>query len=468
MDFRSVSIADLAGQVHAGDVSARELTAAALERIDALNPELNAFVALDADAALAEADVIDARRARGDDVGPLAGIPIGVKDLEDAAGFVTTHGCAVHADDAPAVCDSVLVARLRQAGCVVLGKTNTPEFGFKADTSNPLFGATCNPWNVERSAGGSSGGSAAALASGMVPLCTGSDGGGSIRIPSAVCGLSGFKPSHGRIPTGDVDPPSWGDLSTRGVMTRRIRDAALVLDTVIGPDPKDLRSLPMPEQSWVDGIADVHLPRRVAWSPTLGYARVDREVRELCEAAVNKLAAAGTEVVVMDSVFEADPAWHWATLATMGTARVLEQWRDTPAWEKLDPDQVAMVDLMSSRIGPLDVLRAQDRAHELNLRLVDLFHRTPFLLTPTTAGQPGAPGGQGLIDGQEDIGWVTFTFPFNLTRSPAGTVPVGQTAEGVPVGLQVVGPQHADMAVLRVLAALEDLMGFDQLAPVGS
>lgn len=467
MDFRTVSIADLAGQVQSGSVSARELTAAALERIEALNPALNAFVALDADGALAEADALDARRARGDDVGPLAGIPIGVKDLEDAAGFVTTHGCAVHADDDPAVKDSVLVARLRQAGCVVLGKTNTPEYGFKADTSNPLFGATRNPWNVERSAGGSSGGSAAALASGMVPLCTGSDGGGSIRIPSAACGLSGFKPSHGRVPTGDAEPPSWGDLSTRGVMTRRIRDAALVLDTVIGPDPSDLRSLPMPEQSWVDGIADVHLPRRVAWSPTLGYARVDAEVRALCDTAVQKLAAAGTEVVEIDTVFDTDPAWHWATLATMGTARNFERWRGTPAWDKLDPEQVAMIDLMRDRVGPLDILRAQDRAHELNQRLVSLFHRTPFLLTPTTAGQPGAPGGQGLIDGQEDIGWVTFTFPFNLTRSPAGTVAVGQTAQGVPVGLQVVGPQHADMAVLRVLAALEDLFGFDEIAPVG-
>jgi Asp-tRNA(Asn)/Glu-tRNA(Gln) amidotransferase A subunit family amidase len=467
MDFRSVTIADLAGQVQAGGVSARELAEAALERIEALNPTLNAFVALDADAALAEADSIDARRARGDDVGPLAGIPIGVKDLEDAAGFVTTNGCAVHADDPPATKDSVLVARLRQAGCVVLGKTNTPEYGFKADTSNPLFGATRNPWNVERSAGGSSGGSAAALASGMVPLCTGSDGGGSIRIPSAVCGLSGFKPSHGRIPTGDAVPPSWGDLSTRGVMSRRIRDAAFVLDTVIGPDPCDLRSLPMPEQSWVDGMSDVRLPRRVAWSPTLGYARVDREVLGLCEAAVQKLAAAGTEVVEIDDVFEADPAWHWATLATMGTARTFERWRGTPAWDKLDPDQVAMIDLMSSRVGALDILRAQDRAHELNLRLVDLFHRTPFLLTPTTAGQPGAPGRQGVIDGQEDIGWVTFTFPFNLTRSPAGTVPIGLSSAGVPVGLQVVGPQHADMAVLRVLAALEDLMAFEQTAPIG-
>jgi Asp-tRNA(Asn)/Glu-tRNA(Gln) amidotransferase A subunit family amidase len=467
MDFRSVTVADLAGQVQAGDVSAHELAEAALERIEALNPALNAFVALDPDAALAEADSIDARRARGDDVGPLAGIPIGVKDLEDAAGFVTTNGCAVHADDEPATNDSVLVARLRQAGCVVLGKTNTPEFGFKADTSNPLFGTTRNPWNAERSAGGSSGGSAAALASGMVPLCTGSDGGGSIRIPAAACGLTGFKPSLGRIPAGDVEAPAWGDLSTRGVMTRRIRDATLVLDSVLGPDPRDLRSLPMPEQSWVDGISDVHLPRRVAWSPTLGYARVDSEVLALCEAAVEKIAAAGTEVVEIETVFDADPAWQWATLATMGTARRVEKWRGTPEWDKLDPDQVAMIDLMVERVQPLDILRAQDKAHELNQRLVKLFHGTSFLLTPTTAGQPGAAGSQGVIDGQEDIGWVTFTFPFNLTRSPAGTVPVGLSSAGVPVGLQVVGPQRADMAVLLLLAALEDLIGFAGLAPVG-
>lgn len=466
MDFRTETVADLAGRVQEGELSARELTEAALGRIDSLNEKVNAFVALDAEDALAQADAIDQRRAAGEDVGPLAGIPIGVKDLEDAAGFVTTYGSAVHAEDPPADGDSVLVERLRQAGCVVLGKTNTPEFGYKGDTTNPVFGATHNPWNLHRSAGGSSGGSAAAIAAGMVPLCTGSDGGGSIRIPSSACGLAGFKPSLGRVPGGGGKAPSWGDLSTRGVMACKVRDIALALDAVIGPDPSDLRSLPMPEQSWIDAIDDLHSPRRVVWSPTLGYGQVDREVADLCRSAVEKLEAGGTEVITVDSVFASDPGFEWLTLAMLGTLRNLVELRGTPEWNLLDPEHVSLMELVERRAGPLDVLRAQDRAHSLNLRLVELFHKASFLLVPTVAGQPGEPGEQGTIDGKPDPNWVAFTYPFNLTRSPAGTIPVGTTAAGVPVGLQVIGPQHADVAVLRVLAVLEELLGFVDRAPI--
>src|SRR5690606_23008556 len=202
VDFRRTTVAALAADVAARRVSARELAAAAIDLVDRLDPELNAFVAVDADAALAEAAALDERIAAGQEVGPLAGIPLAVKDLEDAAGFVTSHGSAAFASGPPATEDSPLVARLRAAGCVVVGKTNTPELGWKADTENPTFGPTRNPWDTDRSPGGSSGGSAAAVAGGLVPLATGSDGGGSIRIPSAVTGLTGFKPSLGRVPSG--------------------------------------------------------------------------------------------------------------------------------------------------------------------------------------------------------------------------------------------------------------------------
>src|ERR1700736_4085125 len=201
MDFRRETVNDLADQVRSGQLAAREMVSHALQRIDALNPGINAFVALDGDAALKAAAAIDKSVAAGDDPGPLAGIPIGVKDLEDAAGFRTSNGSAGREDSLPATVNSPLVERLVAAGCVVVGKTNTPELGWKADTDNPVFGATRNPWDLTRSPGGSSGGSAAAIAAGMVPLATGSDGGGSIRIPSACCGLSGMKPSLGRVPT---------------------------------------------------------------------------------------------------------------------------------------------------------------------------------------------------------------------------------------------------------------------------
>ena len=183
---------------------------------------------------------------RAGDPGPLAGIPIGVKDLQNARGYVTTYGSALHADDPPASADDPFVARMRDAGCIILGKTNTPEFGWMGNTTNALFGPSYNPFDLSRGPGGSSGGSSAALAAGMVPLATGSDGGGSIRIPSACCGLSGMKPSLGRVPAGGPNPPGWIDLSTNGPMARRIADVTLALDVAVGPDPTDLRALPRP------------------------------------------------------------------------------------------------------------------------------------------------------------------------------------------------------------------------------
>ena len=288
MDFREHTVEGLAAQVRSREVSARELTQAALDRIAAVDGTIHAFIAVDAELALADADLVDARLAGGDDVGPLAGIPIGVKDLEDAHGFVTTHGSVLSRDDAPAMADSLFVARLKAAGCVVVGKTNTPEMGCKGDTTNGLGPPTVNPWDTGRSAGGSSGGSAAAVAAGMVPLATGSDGGGSIRIPAAICGLTGFKPSLGRVPIGGPTPPAWADLSSKGPITRRARDAAAVLDAVVGPDPTDLRSLPRPRAAWRPQLDEPHPPLRVAWSPTLGYAPVDSGVAAVCAAAIER------------------------------------------------------------------------------------------------------------------------------------------------------------------------------------
>ena len=363
MDFRSETVSELAARVAAKEISARELTAHALARIDALNPEVNAFVAIDPETALVDAEAIDARIAAGEEVGALAGIPIGVKDLEDAAGFVTTCGSVTHASDPAAAGDSVLVERLRAAGCVVLGKTNTPEFGWKGDTDNRVFGATRNPWDLSRSAGGSSGGSAAAIAAGMVPLATGSDGGGSIRIPAALCGLSGMKPSLGRVPTGDTSPPGWPHLSTRGPMAHRIRDVVLALDSVVGPEPTDLRSLPMPEASWSRSLEDPRPPRRVAWAPTLGYAPVDSAVRAVCEAALGVLEGLGTEVVEVDTVFDEDPILHWLTLSSTFNLRTLEPFRDR--WSEMDPGLVATAEWAEQEVRGVDLARSEDACHSL-------------------------------------------------------------------------------------------------------
>lgn len=468
MDFRGTSVADLAEQIGSRRLSAREVAASAIDRIDRLDDELGAFTVVDADSALAEAAAVDERIARGEDVGPLAGVPLAVKDLEDAAGFVTSHGSAAFAGGAPATADSPLVERLRAAGCVVVGKTNTPELGWKPDTVNETFGATRNPWALDRSAGGSSGGSAAAIAAGLVPLATGSDGGGSIRIPAALNGLTGLKPSLGRVPGGGQSPPGWPWLSSSGPMTRRARDLALALDVVVGPDPTDLASLPLPDASWSRSLVDLHPPHRLAWSPTLGYARPDREVLAVCEAALGRLEALGTEVVVVDEVFDHDPVDDWLALVGVFCLRTLDRFHDDDVWARIDPGLVAVMEWARSTVSAVRLTEAVDACHRLNLTLVDLFHRVAVLVTPTVAGQAPLIGGQGTIDGEPDVNWVRYTYPFNMTRSPAGSVCAGFTADGLPVGLQVVGPQHADVAVLRLLTLVEDTLALDAVAPFGA
>lgn len=459
MDFRRESIRELVDGVRAGKISARELVEVALARIEEVDDRVNAFVAVDAAAARAAADHLDLRVAAGDDVGELAGIPLAVKDTEDAIGYPTTVGSVAWADAPPAAGDSLLVARLKEAGAIVVGKTNTPELAFKAETDNVLFGATRNPWNLDHTPGGSSGGSAAAIAAGMVPLATASDGGGSIRIPAAVCGLPGFKTSLGRVPAGGPKAPSWHHLSAKGVLARTTTDTALAYDAVIGPDPSDLRSMPMPEPSWTGATDDPHLPMRVAWSPTLGYAAVDPEVAAVCAAAVARLAGTGTEVIEVDTVFAENPGLAWYSLTAGYNLRTIGHLRGTELWDKVDPGLRAQVEF-GEKLTVLDVVKAEDACHELNLRLVELFHDVRLLITPTVAGPIPR------IGGNAEPTWVGFTYPFNMTRSPAGTVCAGFTDAGLPVGLQLVGPQHADLVVLRAMAAIEAAFSLDAIAPI--
>jgi Asp-tRNA(Asn)/Glu-tRNA(Gln) amidotransferase A subunit family amidase len=467
--FYDVSAGEVARRVREGDWTAREATELALSVIRERNGAVNAFVAVDEERAIEQAAAVDAMISAGSDPGPLAGVPIGVKDLEDAAGFPTTYGSPLEADATPSMRDSHLVERLRRAGCVVVGKTNTPEYGWTACTTNAVFGFTRNPWNLEHSAGGSSGGSAAAIASGMVPLATGSDGGGSIRIPSALCGLSGFKPSFGRVPAGGPRPPGWLHFSSKGPMARTMHDVALALDAVVGPEQDDLSSIPRPEASWLDAVATPGLPIRVAWSPTLGYAPVDDEVLGACERALGVLEGLGVDVVEVPDVFESDPVLAWLDVVAACHARDLADRADHPRYAELHPQLRAIAE-HGATVSGVDIVRAYDEFHRLNLRLVELFRDVRLLCTPTTAAP--APherdGILGVVNGIQDVAWVRFTYPFNMTRNPAATVCAGLTGAGLPVGLQLVGPQHADLLVLRSAAAFEAALGFsDRPALVG-
>ncbi len=464
VDFRAESLAGLAQQVRDGSIGAQELVDHALERIDKLDKAIGAFVAVDPQAARQAAQRIDRAVAAGEQVGPLAGVPIGVKDTEDAVGFPTTYGSAVLSTRYPRAAsrDSILVARLKAAGCVVVGKTNAPELAWKPDTENRLFGRTANPWALERTAGGSSGGSAAAIAAGMVPLATGSDGGGSIRIPSSCCGLSGMKTSLGRVPCGGEDPPDWPGLSSSGPMALSMEDIAMALDHVVGPDQSDLWALPKPEPSWEDAVRSAGIPLRVAWSPTLGYGPTDREVQAICEAALAVLEEMGAEVETVESVFDRDPLATWLTLSGSYLWRTLEPHAGTKEWELVDPGLAAVVDRAAGLDG-LAVVKALDDCHRLNLRLVSLFKKVRVLATPTCAAIPPIGGKPGKINGADDMNWVKFTYPFNLTRSPAATVTAGFSSGGLPVGIQLVGPQHGDQVVLRTAGALENALGLERI-----
>jgi len=450
----------IASMVRAGELSAREAAAASLAAIEARNGEVNAFVATDAERTMEQAAAVDALVAAGVDPGPLAGVPLGVKDLEDAAGFPTTHGSPLERGAHAAQRDSHLVARLRRAGCVVVGKTNSPPYGWTARTDNALFGFTRNPHSPAHSAGGSSGGSAAAIAAGMVPLATGSDGGGSIRIPSSLCGLSGFKPSLGRVPVGGASPPGWLHLSSKGPMARSIVDVAVALDVVVGPEQDDLSSLPRPEASMLDAVGTPGLPGRIAWSPSLGYAPVDETVLAACESAMAALESLGVDVVLAEDVLDADPVRSWFDVVAACHARDLAGRKGDPGYDEL-PEELRGVVEYGERVTGADVVRAYDAFHRLNLRFVDLFRDVRLLCTPTVAAlAPHEDDGiMGRVNGELDVAWVRFTYPFNMTQNPAATVCVGVADDGRPIGLQIVGPRHADLAVLRAAAALESAVG---------
>ena len=492
-------------------LTAVAVTEHALERIASLNPAINAFVAVDGESALTQAAAIDERidkrlhTCSGTNIYsganprngadphadseadltaylPLAGIPVGVKDLENAVGFPTRMGALRHRYDGPASSDSTHVARLRAAGCVIVGKTNTPEYGFMSDTYNPLFGATLNPWNLKRSPGGSSGGTAAAIASGMIPLGTGSDGGGSIRIPAAACGFSGIKPSHGRVPSGP--PPSGAtDLSSAGPMALRTRDIAFCLDAVIGPHPADMRSLPAPDISWrsalnrsvlnrsaLDNPASPNLPKRVLWTPSMSGEPVDSEIAAVCAKAVQQLANTGVDVVELDQTFNTEMQAFMHLFIEGVFAPIYDPLRSTDAWEGVTEMLKMMLDYQRSltenqrslKTNPAtpasSMFEIRMRVGLLSVKLAKLMKGFNVLLTPTVAGQTPISGGQGTINGEHVEDWIRFTPLANLTRRPAGTVCCGFTSDKMPVGLQIIGHQLDDLTVLKTMTALEDLL----------
>ncbi len=456
VDLLSLSLTEIIKLLDARSVSAVEVVSQTCARIEEKNPALNAVVSFQPDRAIDEARRIDDRRARGEVVGLLSGVPFVVKDLEDAAGFVTTKGSLLHAHDPVAVSDSYLVGRFRALGAIVVGKSNTPEFGWTGETVNRVFGATKNPHDPRYSPGGSSGGSACAVASAMVPFATGSDGGGSIRIPSALCGLSGFKCSSGVVPAPSAVAPSWFDLSVSGPLARSFDDLALLLDEVAVFEEGDLRSHLLYPGLFRQHVALRRAPRRLLASLTLGYAPVDEEVRRVFLASVERIQMSGVEVSWREDIFDVDPVFSWMTLTSAMTRATLESEGLSNEDERLDLGLREVLrhveDLSSSQL-----LATLGESYRLTYRLSEVMAGFDGLLTPTVSTTTPLSGSSGTVNGIPTSNWVRFTYPFNMTRSPAATIPVGVSESGLPLGIQLVGHRDGDRALLGHAAFCEDL-----------
>jgi len=454
-----VTVMDVAAAVRRREVAPSGLVDDALARIRDRDGALNSFVAVDAERARAQAAALERRLDAGEPIGALAGVPIGVKDLEDAEGFVTTCGDPARSGRAPAASDSVQVARLRAAGAMVIGKTNTPAYGFQTVTDNLVFGATRNPWATNRTCGGSSGGSAAAVAAGLVPLCTGSDGGGSIRIPSEVCGISGFKPTHGVVPNGDADAPTWGPFSTRGPMARTFAEVAYALDVVAGYSPRDLLSFDL-AGSFAHAATNGTLAGvKIIWSPTLGTASPDEEMVTACEHALAQLEARGARVVeTLDHVFADPPVIPWVMRAAPGSLRTATA--DPMPFDGRFLPAAQFIAHLGESVTARQMLDAEQGAHRANLDLAAIFERADVLVTPGMATVPPRVGEESPYG----AGWASdYTLPFNLVRAPAAVVPCGtlvtDDGETLPIALQFAMPRCSDLRLMGIVAAAEAALG---------
>jgi aspartyl-tRNA(Asn)/glutamyl-tRNA(Gln) amidotransferase subunit A len=453
-DLCSLSATELLHLYRSRKASPVEATRAVLDRIAKLNPVLNAFCLVDEKAALASAKTSEARWKKGEPSGLVDGVPTSIKDLLLTRGWPTLRGSKTISAAGPWNDDAPVVARLREQGAVLLGKTTTPEFGWKGVTDSPLTGITRNPWNRRMTPGGSSGGGAAAVAAGMGPLTVGTDGGGSIRIPCAFTGLFGLKPSFGRVPAWPLSP--FGTVAHVGPMTRTVADAALMMNVLSLPDARDSFALPYDARDYRVGLDDGVRGLRIAYSADLGYAEVEPEVAALAKKAALRFAELGAHVEEADPGFEnAGPLFttHWFA----GAAALLSSFPAERA--KLIDAGLREVARQGAKIRLLDFLDAAKKRGELTARMNHFHEKYDLLLTPTLP-LAAFEAGRELADVVKErrwTDWTPFSYPFNLTQQPAASVPCGLTKKGLPVGLHIVGPRYADALVLRASRAFESL-----------
>ena len=452
---------ELAAAIRSRDVSPVDIVEAVLARIEALNEQVNAFITVDADGALESARAAEAAVMAGEALGPLHGLPVSIKDLEPVAGLRCTYGSKFFEANIADI-DGIVTERTKAAGGIIIGKTNACHSGHK-DMCDNLIGPPCrNPWKLDRTSGGSSGGAGAAVAAGLGQLAQGSDGAGSIRIPAALCGTFGLKPSFGRIPHWP-NKTSWRAIAHDGPMTRTVADAALYLQALAGPDPRDPVSIDSSPDDYVAAVAqpvEAMKGLRVAWSEDLGYAAVDPEVRELTRRAAERFSDLGCHVEAVD------PGWDNPQEAFARDYHAQIAWKMSPDYDKqpdyFEPSLAFMIEAGRNVSAEEIVLGGVFRTNFYH-QVREFFQRYDLLLTPQMPiGAWSVEQGPREIDGIHTPSMfdrLPFTVPFNWTGNPAASVPCGFTSEGLPVALQVAGRWHADSQVLQAAAS------FEQAAP---
>ncbi|KON28801.1 hypothetical protein AC481_00065 [miscellaneous Crenarchaeota group archaeon SMTZ-80] len=447
------------------ELTSREITETIIERIEKINPIINAYCTKTFDFARKMAEAADKGIKKGEKTGLLNGIPTSIKDLNLTGGIRTTLGSMIFEDNIPED-DELVVKRLKDAGIVLLGKTNTPEFGHKAVTDNLIFGESKNPWDRERTTGGSSGGAAAAVASGISPLAQGSDGGGSIRIPSCLCGVFGLKPSYGRVPK-LWEKISFNRLSHNGPITRFVKDAALMLDAISSYSSVDKYSLSSPEKPYIESLKEIPKRVKIGYSLDLGDVKaLDPEIKKKILESLDKFEKLDWPVeeikIKLKQLYRS-----FISLVTAGYAydysKYLKDWE-----EKMTPTFVNMIRAGISYTG-MDIMHAELQSIKIYNQFTEYFKHYDILITPTTAVTAFELGKMypDQIEGKtvSPVGWMPFTYPFNLTGHPAASIPCGWSAERLPIGMQIVGPSNDDKLVLQVSKAFEEISPWQNRRP---
>ena len=471
-----LSAHEMREKVRTQEITSQEITDIIIERIEKVNPIINAYCTPTFELARETARKADEAVKNDKKLGLLHGIPLSVKDETETRKIRTTYGSLLFENNVPRE-DEAVVRRIREAGCVILGKTNTPAFGYKGETDNRIFGVTKNPWNLERTPGGSSGGAATAVASGLGPIGLGSDGGGSIRIPSCFCGIYGLKSTFGRVPQNTMNLMGYlGTFVHKGPLVRNVTDAALVLDVIAGQDDSDRYSVPKPNFSYVEMLEDVPRDLKIGYSFDLGFAQaLEPEVEKSVLDGIQKFEEFGWSIE-KSKIKLRDPESTFSIIWSTGFAYTLGPYLET-AEEKMDPGLIDLIKL-GYKFSTKEIKIAEIQREIIYQEICKVFKKFDVLITPTLAcpafelGKSEVvekgTGKTGIIINGKQVspeGWLPFTYPFNASGHPAASIPCGWTSDGLPIGMQIVGNRFDELMVLQVSKAYEDVNPWQERKP---